>query len=530
MWSKIARSLSPVKYQLSTHADNLEKNSTDADTCETNVNVYGNLQVCEQLARDHDQDTGSSLQRMGQANGDSLENFNSVSCENVEDLDIYDFLDDGDDSSCSGCKASSLEPCSELSADSSSDLYEEIFASCNSQVLSVESPGEPSDPTNQQQLTDLLSIGHQCLPTFETPHSPFTSFSNPQFPLVHLELVGFWLHQYLLKLLLSNLMFHCLNLESLTLQDNKLGFSFTSPALLQDFIDTFYFLCTKGRLQSLEITNNLKLYDNADVLLIEKLVASLCSKCSKNCKSLTKLKFSTFLVSEAFWASVGRAITDECLCGFKKCPHRTEIPDSSSCKCESETDLFKNKDVGLSGCSEMSLGEFCEFEGCQDPCDSSVSSANSLAPAQADCKTKEMCIKVLDSGNCRVEEKRTHGTKSACGHVNWGDNTKTPGVSSQESHVSDSGEMPVIQSNEHFFGTPSLFFGSKKGSTFVGIQELWLSCPLGFSRASVIAEGLQRNSTLQSLSLVNCGISTAGLADIFQALSGNKGNRAECFY
>ena len=55
---------------------------------------------------------------------------------------------------------------------------------------------------------------------------------------------------------------------------------------------------------------------------------------------------------------------------------------------------------------------------------------------------------------------------------------------------------------------------------FVGIQELRLTCPIGDRGASLISDGLQSNSSLLSLSLVNCNISTAGLGDIFNAITG----------
>ena len=57
---------------------------------------------------------------------------------------------------------------------------------------------------------------------------------------------------------------------------------------------------------------------------------------------------------------------------------------------------------------------------------------------------------------------------------------------------------------------------------FVGIQVLQMSCMVGNKGASSIAEGLRRNSTLRCLSLAGCDINTAGLAQIFHALSGEK--------
>ena len=57
-------------------------------------------------------------------------------------------------------------------------------------------------------------------------------------------------------------------------------------------------------------------------------------------------------------------------------------------------------------------------------------------------------------------------------------------------------------------------------NVFGGIQVLKLRCVVGERGARLIADGLRRNSTLYSLSLANCDINSAGLANIFQALSG----------
>ena len=65
------------------------------------------------------------------------------------------------------------------------------------------------------------------------------------------------------------------------------------------------------------------------------------------------------------------------------------------------------------------------------------------------------------------------------------------------------------------------FNGCNYSKDFVGIQELRLTCPIGDRGASLISDGLQSNSSLLSLSLVNCNISTAGLGDIFSAITGD---------
>ena len=79
----------------------------------------------------------------------------------------------------------------------------------------------------------------------------------------------------------------------------------------------------------------------------------------------------------------------------------------------------------------------------------------------------------------------------------------------------------------NFTGIPALDsskimqFNGSNSKEFVGIQELRLTCPIGDRGASLISDGLESNSSLLSLSLVNCNISTAGLGDIFSAVTGD---------
>ena len=76
-------------------------------------------------------------------------------------------------------------------------------------------------------------------------------------------------------------------------------------------------------------------------------------------------------------------------------------------------------------------------------------------------------------------------------------------------------EIPALDSSE------IIQFNGCNSKEFVGIQELRLTCPVGDRGASLISDGLQSNSSLLSLSLVNnLNISTAGLGDIFHAITG----------
>ena len=75
-------------------------------------------------------------------------------------------------------------------------------------------------------------------------------------------------------------------------------------------------------------------------------------------------------------------------------------------------------------------------------------------------------------------------------------------------------EIPALDSSR------IMQFNGYSSKEFVGIQELRLTCPIGGRGASLISDGLQSNNSLLSLSLVNCNISTAGLGDIFNAITG----------
>lgn len=554
MWRSIVSSLSPINHQPNVRLTDLKKNTT-AITYTTDKlakkSSKSDLNLACKLQLDQKQSRLASSKETVQVDDGVDDHFHNFCDQDIDDLDIYEFSDE----SHNGTNFVSNRRCdvclrqSEMSGTITSDLYDEVFGNCNCGLLSSEVPKELSAITEHQQQEDLTSV--QCQITLDSAElqlSPFTSLSNVVYPLVHFELVGFWLHHDILDLFLNSL-HHCLNLESLILEDNGLGFMSMHPALSKKLIDALFFLCTKGSLQSLRITNNL-VNDDAAAFLIEKLVASFCSNCNKNPKSLTKLEFSSCQVSTAFSASLGRVIRDVCTCAFGNLSGTAEILGSANLTGESGTDT---KVVGQSACTERSCT--CEGFSVSSKNDFSVDNSNtninnfstseilesassksanvsghtnSTVCALADCKAKQECqtgFKVLSNGNCYKEGKKTQGTKSAFGdrgkHV-W-DNTKRGG-NNPNSIVADCEEMSVGESSEGLSQRPLLFDGCDTGHSIIGIQVLHLSCPIWDQGASLIADGLQRNSSLHSLSLVNCDIFTAGLADIFQALSGESDN------
>ena len=552
MWRSIISSLSPINHQPNVRLTDLKKNTTaithTADKL-AKKSDKSDLNLACKLQLDQKQSRVASSKETVQVDDGEDEHLHNFSDQDIDELDIYEFSDESHNGtnfvSNRGCDVCLCQ--SEMSGTITSDLYDEVFGRCNCGLLSSEVSKELSAITEHQQREDLTSVQCQITPdSAELQLSPFTSLSNVVYPLVHFELVGFWLHHDVLDLFLNSL-HHCLNLESLILEDNGLGFMSMHLALSQKFIDSLFFLCTKGSLQSLRITNNL-VNDDAAAFLIEKLVASFCRNCNKNPKSLTKLEFSSCQVSTAFSASLGRVIRDVCTCAFWNQFCRAEVLESAAITSESRTDT---KVVGQSGCTERSCT--CEGFGVPSKNDFSVDNSktninnfssseilestssksanvsgctNSTVCAQAEyCKTKRECqtaFNMLSNGNCYTEGKKTQSTKTAFGDSRkrvW-DNTKRDG-NNPNSIVADCEEMSVVrESSEGLSQRPLLFNGCDTGHSIIGIQELHLSCPIWDQGASLIADGLQRNSSLHSLSLVNCDISTAGLADIFQALSG----------
>ena len=560
MWKNIISSFSPINHQPNVRLSDLEKNATVTHTADilTDKSDKSDLNVACKYLHQKQEGKMTSSKGMVQADDGVVENFPNISDHDVDDLDIYEFSDGSDNctnivpqhspESSRGCDVCLCQ--SKISRTISSDLYDEVFGRCNCGLLSSEVPKELSAITEHQQQEDLTSVQCEIIPdSAETLQlSPFTSLSNVVYPLVHFELVGFCLHQDVLDLFLNSL-HHCLNLESLILEDNGLGVTSMNPALSQKFTNTLFFVCTKGSLQSLRITNNL-ISDAAAAFLIEKLVASFCSNCNKNLKSLTKLEFSSCQVSTAFSASLSRVIRDVCTCTFWNQSGTPGISESATSISESRAGT---KDVGQSGCTDSSCthesfcvppkNDFCvdsrktkinnKFSSSEilESAPSKVaktSGTDSTVCALEDCKTKlelQTGFNVLSNDNCSYkEEKRTQNTKSAFADRSKCvcDDTKRDS-NNQHSIVGDCEEMSelsVRESSEEFSDRPLVFNGCATGYPIIGIQELHLSCPIWDQGASLIADGLQSNSSLHSLSLVNCDISTAGLADIFQVLSG----------
>ena len=168
------------------------------------------------------------------------------------------------------------------------DLYNDVFGHCINCGNSTEALME-----NRQPLRDESSVKCNISTEISKLQSPLPSFSNPSMcSLVHFELTAFWLHPDLLAFFQHTLR-GWLTLETLVLEDNALGF-LSTPG--REFINTLSFLCTKGKLQFLQITNN-PVNDEFARLLFEKLLAAFCYRCkniSNNARSLTaKIKFSS---------------------------------------------------------------------------------------------------------------------------------------------------------------------------------------------------------------------------------------------
>ena len=137
---------------------------------------------------------------------------------------------------------------------------------------------------------------------------------------------------------------------------------------------------------------------------------------------------------------------------------------------------------------------------------------NEADNCQEDCSIRE---------TCSCHESFNEPGNGDLNFINGNDNCKKtafdqnyPGSFGAASNMANFTEIPALDSCKiiQFNG-----FNSKE---FVGIQELRLTCPVGDRGASLISDGLQSNSSLLSLSLVNCNISSAGLGDIFNAIKG----------
>ncbi|XP_074626351.1 uncharacterized protein LOC141884465 isoform X2 [Acropora palmata] len=492
IWSKILRSLSPLNAKTSAHTSHLYVNSgieQKSESLTKKIDKSNKDAICHQ--QDHKQGAKTSSKSTNPAYSYTADNILDTSSYhlNLEDVNIYDFSNGfnacfsqhcSDSRVCNVCLPNSTSCDFKTSTTNDSDLYDEVFVYCSCQhavLKSSELCGEFC--STAEFLVDAESV---TLPSIST------SLLNPVFSskLVHFELVAFWFQQDLLELLVTCLS-NCWNLESLSLDDNGLGLILGNPQTLQVFTDTLACLCTKGQLWWLKITNNM-LNDEASILLLEKLIGSFCLMCRGNTKSLEKLVFSSSIVSSAFSLSMGRAIRDVCTCNMEK---------------SHLTDEISNKDkTGNTERVSLQMDKKCQDDvfGREKSCQSSERyNSNSLReePAVKECRPTTS------------SERYTRGyddTKMTMNHASADD----------EGNFSLDGNILSQRPNT------SSFTVFDPGRTVSGIKELCLACPLFDQGASLIAGGLESNSSLHSLSLIHCNISTAGLADIFNSLSGNQ--------
>ena len=444
----------------------------------------------------------------------------------LDDVNIYEFTDNDLSvlakrdtcrkfpESCLSCACTGCFPqldAKEASSSPSSDLFDVVFGSCNHadghecknvsrELLQVNDSQQDTDSTPNH----YCQVSPKPMKLLSLVHS-FSS--NVSCSLVHFELTAFWLHQDLLEFFVNSLKYWT-NLKSLTLEDN--GLSFQPLRISQKLMDTLYLLCTQGELCCLKITNNL-VSDSITKFLAEKLVGSFCCKCNQESKSLTKIKLSSFQVSEAFCAHLRTAIKDVCFCSLKNLEtsstHKSEITDSED-SIESEC-----MDLGISLGSKRKA----KF---QDPVKNkrftwhNGSCVNNEADkCQEDCMMKETCFchesfNEPGNGDFNSINRNDNCTKSAF-------DQNYPASFKPASNMTNFPGIPALDSSK------IMQFNGCNSKEFVGIQELRLTCPIGDRGASLISDGLESNSSLLSLSLVNCNISTAGLGDIFSAITGD---------
>ena len=438
----------------------------------------------------------------------------------LDDVNIYEFTDDDlsvlpkrdrkfseSSWSCTGCLPQLGT--SETSSSSTSDLFDAVFSCCNHGRDCKEVPRELLQVNDSQQDTDKTSDHCQVIPIATKPTKPlslFHSLSNVGCSLVHFELTAFWLHQDLLELFVNSLRWWT-NLKSLTLEDN--GLSFQPLSLSQKLMDTLYLLCAQGKLRCLKITNNL-VSDSITKFLVERLIGSFCCKCNQESKSLTKFKLSSFQVSEAFCAHLRTAIKDVCFCSLKNLEtsstHKSKTTDSED-SIESEC-----MDLGISLGSKRKTKFQVPVKSKRLALHNGSCVNNEADNCQEGCSIRE---------TCSCHESFNEPGNGDLNFINRNDNcTKTafdqnyPGSFEAASNMANFTEIPALDSSE------IIQFNGCNSKEFVGIQELRLTCPIGDRGASLISDGLQSNSSLLSLSLVNCNISTAGLGDIFNAVTG----------
>lgn len=517
MWNKIFNSLSKRSHQVKAtdiHAQEKKTiDSTQTTTCEVltskgiittckSNSFVDSEQTCNQLNCEQDIKRSSKETQVVQSDkilddcmNISNENANCGSPNETDDVDIYEFMD-----STSALQSSTQENTCVCNCDThvrqsdgcvveSLDIYDEIFGLCKCGQKS-EAPKELSS-INKQQKKNESSGQCRVSPGASKMGSPLPSFSNLSCSLVHFELVAFWLHPDLFVLFVHTLQ-GWLSLETLILEDNALGFLSTPGC---EFIETLYFLCTKEKLQFLQITNN-PVNDEFAKLLFEKLVAAFCHKCShsNNVRSLTKLKFSSHQVSPVALAHLGRAIRDVCACNQSA----AELVESATSRSNSSADN-KEHTCTQADYSEQKYSCLGQCVTCKSDRDLSSWKTNS-ATAKKNTSDHLLC----DNTQEPQDRTKMNAKPDLC-------------ILNQE-------QVPVESREDSSQGKKPLPFmiNNSTSSVFAGIQVLKLRCFVGDEGARLLADGLRRNSSLRCLSLANCDINPAGLADIFQALSGEK--------
>ena len=432
---------------------------------------------------------------------DDYSNINEATCDphqETDDVDIYAFNEWNDAPKTgesaltmfsSTCKSITTER--ELDTNDISgnvpqnlDLYDEVFGHSKS--------GQPREvPTelspHNEKWVDKSSELCRFSPVTSKLESPLPSLPNLSSSLIHFELVAFWPHPDLFAFFVQTLK-AWLALETIILEDNGLGLASTPG---QEFVDTLAFLCTKGKLQFLQITNNAA-NDEFAKLLFERLLVALCRKCNKSCdslKSLTKLKFSSHQVSPRTSVYLGKAITDVCTCKLNNHSMMVEMLESVFSTSDSATVI---RDSPHACCSKQKSSYVSD---CMISESSKSSWKTSYSTVEYD-NTQKLHL------GCKINAEQTSHFHNTDLHVH----AKEP-VKSSENFSQGKKPLPSIDGSSN---------------VFVGIQVLQMSCMVGNKGASSIAEGLRRNSTLRCLCLAGCDINTAGLAQVFQASSGEK--------
>ena len=508
MWNRIINSLSKPSHQKNaTDIHEEEKNmisSTQKTTCDiftskgiTKSNDFVK-QTCDQMNCAQDIKSRSKETQVGQSDEIlddhifvSTESDNCDSLDGTDDVDIYEFMDstsalsDAQENTCT-CISNTHTRQSDGCVVQSLDIYDEVFGHCKcgqkAEALKELSPLI----INKQQKGNESSLQGRVSPGASKLGSPLPSFSNLSCSLVHFELVAFWLHHDLHALFVHALQ-GWLSLETLILEDNALGLVSTPGC---EFIETLSYLCTKGRLQSLQLTNN-PVNNEFAKLFFEKLIAAFCHKCShsNNARSLTKLKFSSYQVSQVSLAYLGRAIRDACACNQSAAELLESASSRSSSKVQTQV-----------GCSEQKCS--CVSGGYCVTCESDH--------VFGSWKTNSVKMK-KNSFDHRLHDTRETQVRAKM-------NVKP------DLHILNQDQELVESSEDSSDDKKPLSFviNNSNSSMFTGIQVLKLRCVVGDEGARFIAHGLRRNSSLYSLSLANCNINPAGLADIFQAVSGEK--------